>query len=120
MLIRHTDGVDRCALRAAAREHVDKFNAAIGSGDWTAFAARFAPDAVMRFENVSVGPFAGRDAIEQGYREQPPDDTISVRAVEGVQADTVLVAFVWDSGGSGTMRITWTRGLVSELVIAFG
>jgi hypothetical protein len=73
----------------------------------------------MRFDDVPIGPFVGRDAIERGYRERPPDDTMSVRAVEVGDMDSVVVAFAWDSGGSGTMRITWVDGLVSELVIAF-
>ena len=35
----------------------------------------FAPDGVLRFEGVPVGPFVGRAAIAAAYDERPPDDT---------------------------------------------
>lgn len=96
------------------------FNRAVRDGDWARFAATFADDAVMRFTNVRVGPFEGRAAIERGYGEQPPDDTMTMRTIEGIHSDTAVVGFTWDANGAGTMRITWTDGLVQELVITFG
>ena len=112
--------MDEQAIRGAALAHVERFNRAVHDGDWAAFAGTFADDAVMRFTNVPVGPFEGRAAIERGYYAQPPDDTMTVREIEGIHSDTALVAFTWDANGAGTMRITWTEGLVQELVIAFG
>ena len=112
--------MDEQAIRTAAQAHVARFNRAVQDGDWTAFAATFAVDAVMRFTNVPVGPFEGRAAIEGGYRAQPPDDTMTIRTIEGIRNDTALVAFTWDANGAGTMRITWTDDLVQELVITFG
>ena len=112
--------MDAPDVEAAARRHVDRFNAAVRSGDWAGFAATFADDAVMRFTNVPVGPFEGRTAIEAGYREQPPDDTMTIRTIEGIHNDTAVVGFTWDANGPGTMRITWSAGLVQELVITFG
>ena len=35
-----------------------------------------APDAELEFVGIPVGPFAGRDAIGEAYRSQPPDDGI--------------------------------------------
>jgi hypothetical protein len=62
----------------------------------------------------------GRAAIERGYCERQPDDTMTIRTIEGIHSDTAVVAFTWDANGDGTMRITWTDGLVRELVITFG
>ena len=112
--------MDEDAIRRSAKAHVERFNRAVRDGNWADFAVTFADDAVMRFTNVPVGPFEGRAAIERGYREQPPDDTMAIRSIEAVHSDTALVAFAWDADGPGTMRITWTDGLVQELVITFG
>jgi hypothetical protein len=35
-----------------------------------------APDAELEFTGIPVGPFAGREAIGEAYRVQPPDDEI--------------------------------------------
>jgi steroid Delta-isomerase len=104
----------------AARRHVVRFNRAVRDGNWHEFAANFADDAMMRFTNAPVGPFAGRDAIERGYDEQPPDDTMTIRSIDEIDADTALITFTWDAGGAGTMQLRWVDGLVAELVITFG
>ena len=100
-------------------DHVAAFNAAVGSGDWTTFAASFATDARMDFVGVPVGPFNGRDAIAAAYRDSPPDDTMTVRSVDSGGTSDV-VRFAWTSGGTGTMTLEWTPdGLVRELVVVF-
>jgi steroid Delta-isomerase len=100
-------------------DHVAGFNAAVESGDWTAFADRFAVDAQMEFVGVPAGPFDGRDAIAAAYRENPPGDTMTVRSLDrGERSD--VVRFAWTAGGSGTMTLEWTPdGLVQRLVVAF-
>ena len=108
------------ALADAGRRHVARFNRAVHDGDWASFAAAFAEDATMSFTNVPVGPFHGRQAIEQAYYAQPPDDTMTIREIEGIQPDTTIVSFVWDANGPGTMTLHWAAGLVQELVITFG
>jgi hypothetical protein len=45
---------------------------------------------------------------------------MTIRKIEGIHSGTALVAFTWDANGEGEMRITWTEGLVQELVITFG
>ena len=102
-----------------AHEHVARFNAAVRSGDWTAFATGFAVDARMEFVNVPTGPFVGRTAIAAAYRDHPPDDTVEVRSVGSDGAEDV-VEFDWTHGGAGVMALTWTPGgLVSRLVVEF-
>ena len=98
--------------------HAAAFNDAVQSGDWREFTQRFAPDAVMRFKGVAKGPFVGRAAIADAYLHQPPTDTLQVlRAESGGEVETI--AFAWSSGGTGTMRFTWTDDLVAELEITF-
>ncbi|WP_112238035.1 DUF4440 domain-containing protein [Kribbella monticola] len=99
--------------RAAA--HVEAFNQAATTGDWTTFATRFAHDAVMSFPGLPIGPYAGRAAIVQAYRDNPPTETMTL-----VGAKDDAIRFRWSSGATGTMRFTWTAdGLVRELVIRF-
>lgn len=100
-------------------EHVRLFNETVRSNDYTAFVATFTPDAEMSFVGVPAGPYHGRAAIAAAYAEQPPTDTMHrVRADQ--DGDTDVIAFAWDSGGTGTMRITWRDGQVARLVITFG
>ncbi len=105
--------VDRVA------DHVAAFNAAIESGDWRGFSARFAGDAQLDFVAVPVGPFDGRAAIAAAYLDNPPDDTMVVRSVDSGDVSDV-VGFAWTRGGTGTMTLEWTPdGLVRRLVVAF-
>lgn len=98
-----------------ARQHVDLFNAAVTDGDWSKLVATFHPDAVMAFAGPPVGPFVGRDAIAAAYAANPPDDTMRVT---GVSKD--LIAFEWSRGGTGTMAVRRTGGLITYLLVRFG
>lgn len=103
---------------AAARAHVDRFNAAVTSGDWTSFIAALHPDAVMTFIGPPVGPFHGRDAIAQAYAADPPDDTIRIVDIRS-DGETGLVTFEWSRGGTGTLTLRHTGEQVSSLTIRF-
>jgi steroid Delta-isomerase len=66
------------------RDHVERFNSGVRSGDFGPMTELFTDDAELAFEGVPVGPFRGREAILAAYREQPPDDTIEIlQASEG-------------------------------------
>jgi steroid delta-isomerase len=106
-------------LQDAFEKHVALFNAAVRRGDFGDFVATFAPDAVMTFENVPVGPYVGREMIATAYAEQPPTDTMTLRSVETDAVDRAHARFDWDSGGSGSMRIRWVNGRVADLTVAF-
>jgi len=97
-----------------AQLHVDRFNEAVATGDWSSFLALFAPDAVMTFDGPPVGPYQGIDAIAEGYATQPPTDTMTIRDVNGKNVD-----FAWSRGGTGTMTIERRDGLITHLAIAF-
>ncbi|HEX6682733.1 MAG TPA: nuclear transport factor 2 family protein [Candidatus Limnocylindrales bacterium] len=106
-------------LDEAVREHEKLFNDAVRAGDFTAFLATFAEDAVMSFDGVPVGPYKGREAIAEAYATRPPTDTMTVWSIEEAGPDTADVRFDWDAGGGGSMRVKWREGLVAALTIAF-
>lgn len=106
-------------LDDALRTHIDRFNAAVRSGDWTDFVATFADDAVMMFVNVPSGPYVGREAIVEAYRSQPPTDTMTIASVQTDTPDTASARFRWDAGGTGTMTARWDAGKVAELTVEF-
>jgi ketosteroid isomerase-like protein len=99
--------------------HVELFNEAVSSGDYDAFLATFAEDAVMNFDDVPTGPFVGRPAIAQAYATQPPSDTMALIDLEEIGSDAVKASFEWDAGGTGQMYLRWSKAQVVELSIAF-
>jgi steroid Delta-isomerase len=105
-------------LRALLERHVELFNEAVESGDYGQFLATFADDAVMRFDDVPLGPYVGRPAIEDAYAHQPPRDTMALMNLEEVRPDGVRASFEWDKGGTGQMYLRWVDGQVVELSIA--
>jgi steroid Delta-isomerase len=98
------------------REHAVAFNAAVRSGDWAAFAETFTEDAVMRFEGLPFGPYAGRAAIAAAYAAQPATGTLRIRDVV-TDGDTDVVRFAWDAGGGGGMTVRWSAGRVADLTV---
>ena len=72
---------------------------------------------MLSFPGVPAGPYRGRDAIAAAYGPVP-DDTLTVREVT---SDDIVdtVAFDWDAGGSGTMRLRWEGDTVAALAISF-
>jgi steroid Delta-isomerase len=103
---------------ARVTQHVTAFNAAVRSGEWSAFADRFTPGATMAFTNVPAGPFTGRAEIARAYAEQPPADTMAVQAVTSA-GGVDLVSFAWAAGGTGSMQLTWEAGLIDRLEVSF-
>ena len=102
-------------------EHVRRFNEGVRSGDFGALVAGFTEDGELRFEGVAVGPFAGREAIAQAYRDQPPDDEIEV--LEADERDgTVVARYAWkqdDGRQAGELYLTPRDGQVARLVVTF-
>ena len=104
-----------------AAEHVRIFNEAVSSGRWETFVDRFAENAELEFVGVPAGPFIGRQAIAQAYRENPPDDAIAIDGVPRREGDTIVVPYRWNrTKEKGTMRLTWKGGLITKLVVMFG
>jgi SnoaL-like domain len=57
-------------------DYVERFNGGVRTGDWEPMLELLAPDAELEFVGIPVGPFAGRDAIGEAYRTQPPGDEL--------------------------------------------
>jgi steroid Delta-isomerase len=74
----------------------------------------FSEDAELRFEGIPVGPFAGRDAIAEAYRAQPPDDEIVLLDADGTYA--------WANEpeiSAGQMFLTERDGEIVRLVVRY-
>jgi hypothetical protein len=101
--------------------YIATHNAAVRSGDWSAFSEWFTDAAEVRFEGVPVGPFRGKDEIRQAYESRPPDDEVEVRNVRTDGRRTVAdYGWAADQGvRAGELRITWDEHRISELVITF-
>jgi steroid Delta-isomerase len=103
------------------RQHVDRFNRAVNSGEWEELTLYFTDDAELRFEGVPVGPFEGRETITAAYRDQPPDD--EVRILDTAQVgDETIAGYAWaaDPGRrAGEMRLTERDGRIARLVVTF-
>ena len=99
-------------------EHVKRFNAAVRSSDFGPMLENFADDATMAFEGVPVGPFVGKDAIAEAYRERPPDDELDVLDVRE-DGDTVVAGYAWrrePDVRAGELRLTVGSGRIVRLV----
>jgi steroid Delta-isomerase len=94
------------------------FNNSVRTGDWAAFARAFTEDAVVEFANVPVPAMHGRAAIEDGYREAPPDDTITALDCRS-GGDVHEVTYRWDTEGTGggLLRLTIRDGLVAHNIV---
>jgi steroid delta-isomerase len=102
-------------------EHVERFNAGVRSGDFGPMLEPFAHNAEMAFEGVPVGPFVGRDAIAQAYREQPPDDELDVLDVRR-DGNTYVAVYAWrrePDKRAGELRLTVDGALITRLVVTF-
>ena len=102
-------------------QHVDRFNRAVRTGEWDEMTAYFVDDGELRFEGIPVGPFEGRDAITQAYREQPPDDEVLLLDSEQV-GDEAIAGYAWAADPerrAGEMRLTERDGRIARLVVTF-
>jgi steroid delta-isomerase len=103
------------------RDHVERFNEGIRTGDWGPMLDGFADDGEMEFRGVPVGPFSGKDAIAAAYRAQPPDDELRVLE-ERDREGRVEARYAWLAEpdiAAGEMLLTHEGGLIRELVVTF-
>jgi ketosteroid isomerase-like protein len=102
-------------------DHVERFNEGVRTGDFTRMLENIADDATMAFEGVSVGPFTGRQAIAQAYRDQPPDDELDVLDSRA-EGDTIVAGYAWrrePEQRAGELRLTVADGMITRLVVTF-
>ena len=108
-------------LMALLEDHVERFNEGVRTGDFARMLENFADDATMAFEGVPVGPFVGRDAIAQAYRDQPPDDELDVLDSRR-DGDTIVAGYAWrrePEKRAGELRLTVEGGRIARLVVTF-
>jgi hypothetical protein len=99
--------------------HVELYNEAVRTGDYRPFLETFAESAVMRFDDVPLGPYRGRTEIAEAYATQPATDTMALIDMEKIGGDGVRASFEWDAGGTGQMFLRWDSDRLVELAIAF-
>jgi hypothetical protein len=115
-----TEDSDRIAV---LHEHIERFNQGVRTGDFGPMLERFDPQAELRFEGVPVGPFHGRQAIDQAYRERPPDDEVVVLEAKERPDGVVVAKYAWTrqpGTPAGEMRLTARGGSIERLVVTFG
>lgn len=105
--------------------YVAAFNAAVASGDFAPLLARYADDAVLRFENVppdaTTLEFAGRDAYTAAYADQPPDDQIDLIGEPAERGGHLVAGFAWRRDqATGVLDLTVSGGLISQATVIFG
>ena len=102
-------------------EHVERFNAGVRSGDWTAMLENFDDAAALELRGVPVGPFVGKDAIAAAYREQPPDDELLV--LERRERDGGVDArYAWRAEPdvpAGELLLDTRAGKIRNVVVTF-
>jgi RimJ/RimL family protein N-acetyltransferase len=102
-------------------EYVARHNAGVQSGEWESLAECFADDAVLEFDGVPAGPFAGREAIAVAYRDRPPDD--EVRILDAREDEGVVVArYSWSAAPeaqAGRLLLTRDGDKIARLVVTF-
>ena len=111
--------VTEADLRALLERHVELYNDAVGTGDFSEFLATFDEDAIMRFDDLPAGPYVGKAAIAEAYETQPPSDTMALIDMQEIGGDAVKATFEWDAGGTGEMFLRWNNSRLVELTIAF-
>jgi hypothetical protein len=105
----------------ALREHVERFNAAVRSGDYGPMLAAYDDGAELVFVGVPVGPFHGREAIAEAYRTQPPDDEILLLD-EREDGAELVGGYAWKREPdvrAGELRLTVEDGGTKRLVVTF-
>jgi steroid delta-isomerase len=106
------------------RAHVERFNAAVRSGDFSPMVeAGFADDAELAFEGVPVGPFRGKEAISAAYAEQPPDDEVRILRTTQSGDEMVVVDYAWlatPKERAGSMIFRLRDGKIDRLLVTFG
>jgi drug/metabolite transporter (DMT)-like permease len=111
----------RSRMNELLRDHVERFNAGVRSGDWQPMVESFDDNAEMEFRGIPVGPFVGKDAIAAAYREQPPDDEL--RVLESRERDgRVEARYAWLADPdvpAGELFLTPEDGTIRKLVVTF-
>lgn len=108
---------------AVLRNHIDRFNQGVRTGDFGPMLERFDPQAELEFEGVPFGPLRGLQAIDEAYRERPPDDEVVVLDAMERPDGVVVARYAWarePMSPAGEMRLSVRDGSIERLVVTFG
>ena len=108
--------------QAFLERHVALFNAAVCSGDFSQFVDNFTEDAILEYDGIPDPPYVGRQAIAQRYRDDPPDDPVSVVRWK-TKNGCIIAEFRWrdiPEAIGGCVVIERRGDKVSHLTVAVG
>jgi 3-hydroxyisobutyrate dehydrogenase-like beta-hydroxyacid dehydrogenase len=111
--------LDRVADTALLHRHVALFNEGVRSGNFEPMLSQFSDDADLVFEGVPAGPFHGRSAILDAYRQRPPDDEIDLLEVRP-HATEIEADYAWRRDGgqrAGRMIVEPAARQIKRLVV---
>jgi hypothetical protein len=98
--------------------HVAGFNEGVRTGDWSAMLEQLADGAELEFVGIPVGPFAGKAAIAEAYRAQPPDDELVVLEQLGEEA----AVYAWlrePTRPAGELHLTVEDGRIQRVRVLY-
>jgi steroid Delta-isomerase len=101
-------------------DHVRRFNQGVRTADWRSMIENFSPDGMIVFDGVRMGPFRGHEAIARGYREQPPDDTITVLELLESTPERIVASYAWDTrpgARAGELRMALEGNQILRLTV---
>jgi hypothetical protein len=98
-------------------EYVRRHDEGVRKGEFAPLAALFDVNASMLFVGVPLGPFYGRDAIHQAFREQPPSGELQIISLDEGRDRTVRATFGSGTDREGSLTLTTRDGLIDQLVI---
>jgi cysteine desulfurase / selenocysteine lyase len=111
---------DAHAIAPLFAAHIARFNAGVRSGDFGDMVGHFTEDATATFVSLPFGPFEGREAIAQAYRDHPPDDTIDVLSTTEPDDRTIVARFAWHrTGETGTIELGHRGEDLTALTVTF-
>jgi RimJ/RimL family protein N-acetyltransferase len=100
-------------------EYVARHNQGVRTGDWEPLGECLAEDARLELTGVEAGPFDGREAILDAYRERPPDD--EVRILDAAEStDGVEAVYSWAQDPerrAGRMLLALRDSAIERLVV---
>jgi hypothetical protein len=99
-------------------DYVERFNAGVRSGKWEPMLELLAPDAQLEFVGIPVGPFAGREAISDAYRAQPPDDELVLLEPRG----ELGAVYAWASEPArpaGELHLEEREGAIEQVRVLY-
>jgi steroid delta-isomerase len=98
--------------------HVAGFNEGVRTGDWSAMLEQVSDDCVLEFGGIPIGPFAGKEAIAEAYRVQPPDDELVVLEPLGENG----VVYAWSrepARPAGELHLTVEGGRIRRIRVLY-